>query len=649
MGRQRLRLNSLAAVFRSGSQVVEAAELAAIADAGGGLGGAAGGLEIRPGVGLAQRRGESEPSQPVADGDLLLVADARLDNRRELAPRLGRPVADGAGDPELLLAAYRTWGEDFVGRLVGDFAFVLWDRRRRRLVCARDALGLRPLHYARAGSALAVASEAHQLLAHPEIPRGLDQKALVDYLLNRRPAPSATMFEGVRALPPGHLLVADEAGERLVRFWDPAEMAVPAPASAEEAGARFREVFDRAVGDRTEDCGPACGVLLSGGLDSSSVAAAAAEAVAARSAAGQLVLYHGSFEGLERCDERPWVDALTARLGLPVERIPAEPDGLLPGPGLTSWPESPFVGWQGLQETVLRRLRRRGGRVLLTGHGGDAVAAGSALVYADRLRRADLGVLREIREHGGASGAAPVALLAHWGVLPLLPAALQRGRAARRARAGIPDWIDPEFARRVGLEERLRDTPPRRRPRSLARAAIREQIEHLDGVLRVVHWSRRLAASHGIEVRHPFLDRRLVELVLATPPRMLFRAGSYKQLLRAAMAGRLPGVIRERRGKAAFGPYLDACWRERGVRAVGDLLRLPALGKLGIVRPERVRRAYRDYVEGRSVSLRNYLWSIITLESWLDRHWGDGMHLPGHFRDPAGRGNQSTDCRQVTG
>ena len=613
-------MSSLAAILRPGAEPVEAAELAAIADAGRALGPAAGAMEVRDDVGLAHRRTGAETAQPIGDDRYLLIADARLDNRRELSGMLGAAEAPPGprGDARLLLTAYRAWGEGCAARLVGDYVFVVWDRRHRRLVCARDALGMRPLHYARVGSTLLLASEAQQLLAHPAVSGRLDRLSLADYLMSRCPEPGATLFEEVRALPPGHLLVAEGTTQRLVRFWDPSEIAVDVTVDGEAAAERFLELFERAVADRVEECGSACGVLLSGGLDSSSVAAAAATS----SAGEKLALYNCAFPNHPDCDEGRWVDELAGRLGMPVERLPADPGWLSPA-AITSSPESPFVGWLAMLRSVLRRLRLRGGDLLLTGHGGDAVVAGSALVYADRLRSGDLGVLREVREHAAARGARAGGLLRRWGLRPLLPASVRRGLAAARGRRAVPDWIDPAFAREVGLEERLRGRGPGARPSSLARAAVEAQIERLEATLRVVHWSRRVAVGFGVEVRHPFLDRRLVELVLATPPRLLFRAGRYKELLRRAMGERLPAVVRERPSKTSFGSYLDDCWRGSGAVAIAALLRDPKLAEMGIVCADRLRQAVDRYLDRGSATMRGRLWAIITAEAWLRRLEGD--------------------------
>jgi asparagine synthase (glutamine-hydrolysing) len=604
----------LGAVFRGQERQIEAAELAAIA--GGGVPESADlALELRPGVGLVLRVPTGAAPPAARDADLLMVADARIDNRRELAQALDLPDRGPGADAELLLAAYRKWQEGCLPRLAGDFAFVLWDARRRRMLGARDALGVRPLHWARAGDVVLLASEAQQLCSHRELPRRPDLTALADYLLVQPSEPWRSFWEGIHAVPPGHYLVADEHGPRVRRYWDPAEIAVDTEMTEEESSERFLAVFRRAVGDRLEGGGTACGLLLSGGLDSSAVAVVADELLDRADDGPGLTPYAYHFDELASCDEDVYRQALSRRISERIEPLAAEEHWLLSDAAdFLPTAESPFVGFQSLAREALRRLELRGGRVLLTGHGGDAVVAGTACVYADELRRGSLGVLREIRKHAADSGASTLGLAWHWGLRPLLPPTL-RGLAPRSRKRDLPDWIDTAFSRRRGLEERLdRSGAPTVGP---ARRVVVGLIDGLEGERIIAHWYSRLGAQYGVDVRHPFLDRRLVEQVLATPPRLLFFAGRYKMLLRRALRGLLPEEIRRRRDKASFGEFQDYSWRRQGAEQIRSLLRSSALVEAGILRRDRLHAAVEEYLRGESGRMRRHLWFIITAEVWF--------------------------------
>lgn len=604
----------IAAVLGGTGAAVEVATLRGLTAAGSHRAGAESACERAANVAVAA----SAPAKVTSAHGVMVALDGRIDNRRELARVLGRGYQEPGGDGSLVLAAFARWGEGCLPRMIGDFAFALWDGRRRRLLCGRDALGVRPLHYARVGQTLVVASEAQQLLSYPGVSRRPDAGMLVDYLVGLGGDLEGSWFAGIRAVPPGGLLSAGEGGPVVKRYWQPTEIAVAERRDPDETVECFWRTFRRAVADRLPCPGGASGVLLGGGLDSSAVAATAAELLG-EGRRRELELYNVSFEELApECDEGAYVAALSESLGRSVCRIPADATSLAEEWRKHPPPlESPVEGWRFPVREVLRRLASEGG-ILLTGHGGDAVVAGSAEVYADRLARGELGVFREMVEHSRrVSGASFSGLLRHWVLRPLLPGASRRAPAAR----GVPAWINPTLVRRFDLEGRLRRGSERPPAASRAGAVIRRQIEGLlTGEMLAVHWMGRAAAASGLEIRHPFLDRRLVELVLSTPPALLFRAGRYKELLRRALGERLPPLIRDRIGKTSFLPFLEQRWRRSGSGALRALLRSSALAEMGVVRGDRLRREVEAYLQGRYTRLRPYLWTIITAERWLKYH-----------------------------
>lgn len=564
-------------------------------------------------------------------GDVRLVGELRLDNRKELIALL-----DGAtprsSDAELALAAYLRWGASCPRRLLGDFAFAVQDGRRRRLLLACDPLGVKPLHYAERGSLFVFAADAQQVLQHPSVPCRLDEITVGDYLDGRLCETGRTFFRDVRRLPPGHTLVATPEAVRIERFWDLPDDRIVYRRD-EEYEAHFLDLFQRAVEDRLQPRTGAVGVLMSGGLDSCSVAAVAHRALSGGDAPR---LFAGSFvfDRLPECDERRHIQATADHLGIETELVPAErflpfadPDTF--GPSL----ESPFTAWDGGFREMLRRARNRGARVLLTGHGADDLLAGSVLVYADRLRRGDLRAVLEVARHAAGRGRAWRWVLYNYLARPLLPPALDEalGRLTGRApEPGLPDWIDPGFARRTGLIERRRTASAS--PGGTARQAIRERFLQAPWETSV-HWYDRIASSQGIEVRHPFLDRRLVELLAAIPPAQLFRAGSYKPLLRRAVKGLLPEPVRLRRDKTRLEAFVDLSLREQSA-AVERLLAAPAASDLGILASAQLRAAYRNYLESAPGETPR-LWYALALEAWLRRHRLLGLDFSAAEHRPA--------------
>lgn len=549
------------------------------------------------------------------DGSIHLVADIRLDNRQELIDRLradGTLTQDDPGDAELLLAAYDRWDDDCPRHLLGDFAFVLWDGKRQRVFGACDPLGVKPLHYTRTGSLLCLASEAQQVLRHPAVPCQIDEIAVGDYLLDLSPDPDRTLFHHVRRLPPAHRLVASRSGEKIERYWvlDPDARTVYR--RDEDYAAHFLELFQRAVGDRLRTQAGSVGILMSGGLDSTSVAAVASRCLPKN---GSLRLFAASFlfERLRECDEEPFIRAVATSLGIEVETVCADRFPVL---GERPALEAPSLAWDGCFREALRKIRNRGARVLLTGFAGDDLMTGSPLVYADRLRRGDLRALFEIVGHAASQRRGWRGILYHHLAQPLLPPAANDAilrLSGRFRRPELPDWIDADFARRTDLAARI-NPPAARRSADAARRELYEYF-HQSPWNNSAPWYEQHAAANGIEVRHPFLDRRLVELLVSIPPSRLYRVDLSKPLLRESMAGLLPDAVRLRTDKTRLGAFLDLPLGQDQRSRIERCLEAPLAEQMGFVDGERLRSAYRR--QGGSI---NGLWYAFALEVWLREH-----------------------------
>lgn len=553
-----------------------------------------------------------------------VLADLRLDNRQELIDRLthdGGLVRESPGDAELLLAAYLRWEEECPRHLLGDFAFAIWDPRRRRLVAACDPVGVKTLHYARVGPLLCLASEARQVLQHPGVPCRLDEAGVADYLLDGTEDPGCTLFLGVRRLLPGHRLVATPGGERIERYWSLDPEARTVYRHDEDYAAHFLDLFGRAVEDRLRTEAGSVAILMSGGLDSPSVAAMARLRLPASRG---LFAVSFLFERLRECDEREFIQVAADGLGLERETILAEHFPVLDPETCRPSLESPSLAWDGCLREALRRTRSRGARVLLTGHGGDDLMLGSYLVYADRLRRGDPGAILEIAQHAMAEGQGRSRTLYRYLVQPLLPNHVARALRQLLGRApspALPDWIDAGFARRHGLARQAQDRP-HDRTQAFAEAAREALYGHFRQTPwdRSAHWYNQHAAAFGVEVRHPFLDRRLVEFILSIPPQQLFRAGLSKPLLRQAMTGVLPEAVRTRKDKTQLGAFLNLSVGSERRSRIERLLEAPLAAELGIFDADHLRAAWRRNQEGELNELDGVLWYSISLEIWLREH-----------------------------
>src|SRR2546426_384449 len=240
-------------------------------------------------------------------GDLVLVADARIDNRAELCSLL--PAPSDATDAELILAAYERWGEHCPEHLLGDFAFAIWDARRQIVFCTRDHFGVKPFYYHhRPGRLFAFASEIKGLLVLSEVPRRLNETRVADYLVPLLEDKEITFYEEIVRLPPAHHMTVRRDGVRMEQYWalDP-ERDIRMKSDGEYAEA-FREIFTEAVRCRLRSAFPV-GSMLSGGLDSSSIVCVARKLLA-EDGGGKLHTFSAIFPDVPECDEREYINAV---------------------------------------------------------------------------------------------------------------------------------------------------------------------------------------------------------------------------------------------------------------------------------------------------------------------------------------------------
>jgi asparagine synthase (glutamine-hydrolysing) len=576
-------------------------------------------------IGLGHRISHTTPEslaekQPLLDesGALCLVLDGRVDNRAELAAWLraaGIHLRTDT-DAELVLRSYALWVDGCALRIVGDFAFVIWDRWRRRLFCARDPLGIRPFYYRADGPTFIWGSELRQLLDTLPLGPKPNEGVVGEYLSSRLVDSDETLYRGIRRLPPGHVLTVEDGRIRTTRYFDVDPRREIRYRSDDEYAEHFREILCEAVHCRLRSVAPVA-VFLSGGLDSSSIVG-----VAARLARDGHVPEPG-FEAYTLdftradADERGWVDDVAGMWELPVHHVRAD-DAVPPSlaqqvADLRDFPDLPNTHPWGL---LLAEARRRGARTALWGYGGDEWLTGNTAHCADLLRRLRLVALtRRVRDDIRSLnmlGGPPVGLAdaIRWCVLPLVPRPAKR--LVRRFRSwDVPDWIAPDFARRVGLQERLaRDVATPRFP-TFAQRAIHRQLRS--------GWSAaeyemvdRCEQRRSMESRFPFNDRRLIEFALALPEEQRWRGTETKFILRRAAGDFLPSSVARRKTKGDF-TYLFAASLEReGAEETFTRLRLEADG---FVRGERVREMHRR-LRGGDLGCLGPVWMILASEWW---------------------------------
>ena len=539
---------------------------------------------------------DSFDAQPLVGGDgrFVLVADARLDNRDELAracdmeAEQARRMADSA----ILLAAWERWQEAVFDHLCGDYAFVLWDGKEQRLVLARDPLGTRPLHYHRGNGFIAVASMPKGLHALPEVPRAPDEERAAEFLALLPEDGSRSFFKHVERVAAGQVVFVDRNGVSSRRHWEPQRRTIRL-AGADDYAEGLLHHLDEAVRARLRGSNGTVGSHLSSGFDSSAVATSAAIAL---SPGGRVIAftavprtgYDGRAPRGRFGDEGP-LAAATAAMYPNMEHVAIRTEGRSPLDGLDRnffLYDQPVLNlcngaWL---DALNEAARSRNLRVMLTGGMGNMSISYDGLMLLPKLigsgrwlnwLREGVGVVRNghLRWRG--------MLNASLGPYTPLPLWSWLNRAFENRRVGISQYsaIRPERLKELDLPARARA-----RALDLSYRPRRDGFEARLWVLRRVdfgNWNKGTLAGWGVDQRDPTIDRRLVEFCLAVPEEQFLANGETKALARRAFAGRLaPGVI-NLRGKG----YQAVDWHE-GLTAARGALR-EELARLGETQPAR--------------------------------------------------------------
>lgn len=542
---------------------------------------------------------------PIVDARVL-VADVRIDNRDELCRALGLSDTARMPDAALLGHALARWEGGALGHIVGDFAFVQWDAKRRRLLLARDFLGQRPLHYHVGDGFFAFASMPKGLHALPEIPRGADRDAAADFLAHIPESGAASFFKGIAKVPPGHFVVATPAGVTSHRYWNPS----PKPlrlASADGYAQALRERLDAAVASRLRGAKAGVATHLSGGLDSSAVTATAARLNSGRVTAYTSVPRDGFVipagqRGI--ADEGPLAAAIAAMYpNIDHVRVSAGARSPLDALGRNAFLyERPYLNlcngvWV---DAINDDAKARALTVLLVGAVGNASFSYHGMHRLPQMLRqgAWLGLARESLKLLG-KGTAPSTLGAQI-IGPFLPRRLWK--AINRLRGRADDLtgysaISRTAARDPGLLDRAasRGVDFSYQPTADPLAAQLALLGRVD----FGNYNKGTLGGWGIDVRDPSADRRLVEFCLSVPADQYLSDGVPRALARAALSDRLPPSVTAETRKG----YQGADWHEGLAAAqrqlaeeIAHIARDPAAAAL--VDTDRLRGLLDDWPNG---------------------------------------------------
>jgi asparagine synthase (glutamine-hydrolysing) len=592
--------------------------------------------------------------QPLAneDGSVWIVFNGEIYNhaavRRELE-NVGHQYKTRS-DTETIVHAYEQWGDGCVDRLRGMFAFAIWDAARRRLLLARDRLGVKPLYWALADGRLLFGSEIKSILESGLVAARADERLLPELLSTRYISGTHTLFKGINRLLPGHTLVFERGSVTTRGYWDVPREGRPAgaPLSDREAVDRFKSLLEESVRIRLMSDVP-LGMFLSGGLDSSAIAALMAGMIDRPLQTFSVAFKDRAFSELD------YARQVSAAIGADAHEVVIDEHDFFGALPRLIWHEDePIAHPSSVPLYFVSALAREHVKVVLTGEGSDELLAG----YGKYLR----GIVNW--RAGGAFAAVP-APLRRWiaaRVAPSFPGTL--GRYARRSFLAVertPEAMFFDNFAAIGLARQRALLTGAVSSRSTAEAAYGPSRAYFDApaagstlldrllyadiktyLVELLMKQDQMSMAASIESRVPFLDHHLVEFVAQLPPRMKLRGLTTKWLLRQAVQGVLPKEILTRR-KMGFPVPFSHWMRGSPVSIAREVLLDRRSRERGIAEPRAIEGLLDAHTKGQ-IDGGDAIWSLLNLELWY-RTFIDGGGIQSIPAAAARRGSADSELR----
>ncbi len=545
---------------------------------------------------------EKQP-QVSKDATVILTADVRIDNRDELFKQfdLNENDHDIITDTDLIIWSYQKWSENCPKYIVGDYAFALWDEKQKQLFCSRSPLGIKPFYYHLDQDFFIFASEIAVIQSiAPKHVQEPDIASIKSFINTTVISCQKTCFNGINRLIPAHNLIIQNKQISQQRFWFPEKIKIDNNISFEDAKKMFLDVMTQAVQCRLRSAYP-IGCELSGGLDSSTVLTLAA-GIESTQKVSPLSSYYDDLS----CDEQPYIESVAKKLNIkPIINRALSLDykgdySLERHYQLSSdWPGSgSFLDALG----VFRLAQRNNIRVVLTGQGGDHIAAGNYFMLADYLKSFRfIHLYKEMLSLNFSWR-----MFKQYALSPLFPAYFKR--AIRR--------IAGTSVKKEMSQTDLCYTEKNQKGGSQAQAF---DLAIITGALSTlcIDFSPQFRAGHfNIECWHPFFDQRVIEFMLSLPASYKMKGGLSKILLREAMKGKIPDIVYERGDKAEFSPIINY---QMKFLISKQLLNFTYILKYNMVERSELIALKNSYVENDGVVSIAKLktWRLLYIETWL--------------------------------
>ena len=562
----------------------------------------------------------------------VVTADLRLDNREELIRALGPQlrIAERVGDHELILGAYEHWGEGCVHRLLGDFAFAIWDREKKHMFCARDTLGIKPFHYSYSNKRFLFGSDPEQLLVDPHLSRELNEGMIAEYLSDSIHDREETFYKGIFRLPAAHCMTVtpDKINKR--RYWDPDSIETLSYKSEADYIEHFIEIFAQAVTARLRTPHKV-GVLLSGGIDSSSVVSMVDYLKSTNPVdIPELETYSLLFPGLAT-DEAPNIKAFTKTMEVASNEMVFNPPSVSNSSRIIKKVRGfPDTATGMAYYPVYDAAKEHGVSVLLGGWGADDWLGTGALYYADLLNQGNLSMFYhkfsgDIQNRGLTT---TLGLLMNYGLKPLAPDWMRSARKYIRKKmsteelVAVPKWIHQDYARRTSLTTRINYSAvgqPSKRARDIQREARTRWLN--SGMMAVnAELQGRALAMHGLEGRYPYNDRRIIEFGLSISSKQNWLYREQKAVIHSAVKKITPRLKSHRYSDPDGSPIYLASLAKINENDAFSNLKIAKMGWLREdVSTELLSQTFEQYRNNdyRYTGSVRALWLIFAIDAWI--------------------------------
>lgn len=549
------------------------------------------------------------------DSGLVITADARIDNRAELALLLGIKNVKDVPDSLFILKAYQKWGEKCPEKLLGDFAFVIWDLDKDQLFCARDHMGVKPFYYYLSEDALFFATELKALFTIPEIPKALNEKRIAFHLMNISHK-RYTFFKDVFSLTASHFIVISRKRCRIKEFWklDPHSEIIMD--SDEDYARVFGEIFTEAVKCRMRSAFPV-GFELSGGLDSSSIVCTAKLMQDNYSPSKKINTFSFNFNVFRSCDESYYINKVVDKGGIKPYFVNADQINPLEEIKTILWyQDQPFFSPNiAILWNLYKKMQENGIRINISGLDGDSVVSyGQNYLKELAITLKWNRLFKEINAFSKNQNISSYRVFKDKVIFRLVPYYLKHFLSPNKLDVSI---LNKDFSNRIDAEEYLKNLKliPRTQMNTPKKYHhyILEPFTHQQGL----EMSDRLNAVFSIEPRYPFYDKRLIEFCYAIPTEMKFKDGWSRYILRKSMENILPSEIQWRSKKTDFRPVFEKNLLSFGRRNLEEIIYNNNEIIKDYVDLDDLKHIYLKYNLGEVGSDLIVLWLVITLFYWL--------------------------------